>query len=46
MINVYGSIEVGQPPQLKYQIDPAHNASSSKGAMEWGKQMWGSMLGA
>ena len=46
MINVSGSIEVGQPPKLKYQVDPVHNASSSKGAMEWGQQMWGSMLGA
>lgn len=46
MINVSASMEVGQPPQMKYQVDPAHNAASSKGAMEWGKMMWDSMLGA
>jgi sulfide dehydrogenase [flavocytochrome c] flavoprotein subunit len=45
MINVTGSIEIGQPPKLSYQVDPAHNASSSKGAHEWGNQMWNSMLG-
>lgn len=46
MINVTGSIEVGQPPKLSYQVDPAHNANSSKGAHEWGHLMWNSMLGA
>jgi len=46
MINVSGSIEVGQPPKLSYQVDPAHNATSSKGAMDWGKMMLDSMLGA
>lgn len=46
MINVTGSIEVGQPPKLNYQVDQAHNANSSKGAREWGNQMWNSMLGA
>ncbi len=46
MINVSASIEVGQPPQMKFQVDPAHNAASSKGAMEWGNMMWDSMLGA
>ncbi len=46
MINVSPSIEVGQPPQMKFQVDPAHNTASSKGAMEWGNMMWDAMLGA
>jgi sulfide dehydrogenase [flavocytochrome c] flavoprotein subunit len=46
MVNVSPSIEVGQPPQMKFQVDPAHNAVSSKGAMEWGNMMWEAMLGA
>lgn len=45
MINVTGSIEFGQPPQLKYQVDPAHNTASSKAAMTWGQDMWNAMLG-
>jgi NADH dehydrogenase FAD-containing subunit len=45
MINVTASVTVGDAPQVKYQVDPAANAASSKGAMEWGKNMWQAMLG-
>lgn len=45
MVNVTGSIEFGQPPQLRYQVDPEHNTASSKAAMDWGRDMWRSMLG-
>lgn len=46
MINVSSSISIGDPPQIKFQVDPAANADSSKGAMEWGRNMWNAMLGA
>ena len=45
MINVTASVSVGDPPKVKYQVDPAANAASSKGAMDWGKNMWNAMLG-
>ena len=46
MINVTASVSVGDPPKVKYQVDPAANAASSKGAMDWGTNMWNAMLGA
>jgi NADH dehydrogenase FAD-containing subunit len=46
MINVTSSVSVGDPPKIKYQVDPAANAASSKGAMDWGRDMWNAMLGA
>ncbi len=46
MINVTSSISIGDPPEVKYQVDPAANAASSKGAMEWGTNMWNAMLGS
>lgn len=46
MINVSGSIQIGDPPSMKMQVDPEHNAASSKGAMDWGRMMWRSMLEA
>jgi NADPH-dependent 2,4-dienoyl-CoA reductase/sulfur reductase-like enzyme len=45
MINVTSSIAVGDAPKIKYQVDPVANAGSSKGAMEWGRDMWNAMLG-
>ncbi|PWB39357.1 MAG: sulfide dehydrogenase [Rhodocyclales bacterium] len=45
MINVNASVAVGDPPKIKYQVDPAANAASSKGAMDWGRNMWNAMLG-
>lgn len=45
MINVNASVAVGDPPKIKYQVDPAANADSSKGAMDWGRNMWNAMLG-
>jgi NADH dehydrogenase FAD-containing subunit len=45
MINVTSSVTVGDPPKISYQVDPAANAASSKGAMEWGRDMWNAMLG-
>jgi sulfide dehydrogenase [flavocytochrome c] flavoprotein chain len=45
MINVSASLEVGQAPKLSFQVDPQHNATSSKGSRDWGQMMWKSMLG-
>ncbi len=45
MINVTSSISVGDPPSIKFQVDQAANAASSKGAMDWGKNIWNAMLG-
>ena len=45
MINVTSSVTVGDPPKVNYQVDPAANAASSKGAMDWGRDMWNAMLG-
>ncbi|MBS3916537.1 MAG: NAD(P)/FAD-dependent oxidoreductase [Sulfuritalea sp.] len=45
MINVNASVAVGDPPKIQYQVDPAANAASSKGAMDWGNSMWNAMLG-
>ena len=45
MINVAATLTPGQPPKLAFQVDPEHNAASGKGSMEWGRQMWGNMLG-
>ena len=35
----------GQPPQLKFTVDPEHNRSSGTSAMNWGRGMWQQMLG-
>jgi NADH dehydrogenase FAD-containing subunit len=45
MINVTSSVTVGDPPKVNYQVDAAANAASSKGAMDWGRDMWNAMLG-
>ncbi|MCZ7558667.1 MAG: NAD(P)/FAD-dependent oxidoreductase [Burkholderiaceae bacterium] len=45
MINVTSSISIGDPPSIKFQVDQAANAASSKGAMDWGKNIWNAMLG-
>ncbi|MCZ7566172.1 MAG: NAD(P)/FAD-dependent oxidoreductase [Burkholderiales bacterium] len=45
MINVTSSVVVGDPPKVSYEVDPAANAASSKGAMDWGRDMWNAMLG-
>ncbi len=45
MINVSASVEVGQPPKMKFDVDPQYNAASGKGAREWGESMWRAMLG-
>lgn len=44
-INVASSISIGDPPKIRFQVDPAANAASSKGAMDWGRDMWNAMLG-
>ncbi len=44
-ITVASSMSVGDPPRIKFQVDPAANAASSKGAMDWGRNMWNAMLG-
>ncbi|MEB2336847.1 MAG: hypothetical protein OZ920_09225, partial [Burkholderiales bacterium] len=44
-INVTSSISIGDPPKIRFQVDPAANAASSKGAMDWGRDMWNAMLG-
>jgi hypothetical protein len=33
------------PTQLKFSVDPEHNARSGAAAMAWGKGMWRAMLG-
>jgi sulfide dehydrogenase [flavocytochrome c] flavoprotein chain len=45
MINVGASVVPGAPPKLSFQVDPAHNAASGKGAADWGRTMWNHMLG-
>ncbi|HMM53680.1 MAG TPA: FAD/NAD(P)-binding oxidoreductase [Candidatus Desulfobacillus sp.] len=45
MINVTSSISVGDPPRIKFEVDPAANATASKGAADWGRDMWNAMLG-
>lgn len=44
-ITVRASVEPGQPPKLKFAVDPAHNARSGSGATSWGQGMWKAMLG-
>jgi NADH dehydrogenase FAD-containing subunit len=44
-INVASSMEPGQPPKLKFSVDPVHNARSGSGAISWGNGMWKAMLG-
>lgn len=45
MINVGASVGAEGPPKLSFSVDPAHNAASGKGAVDWGRMMWGHMLG-
>jgi len=44
-INVASSVEPGQPPKLKFTVDPEHNARSGAAATSWGNGMWKAMLG-
>jgi len=44
-INVTSSVEPGQPPKLKFTVDPEHNARSGAAAVSWGNGMWKAMLG-
>ncbi len=44
-INVTASVAPGQPPQMKFTVDPEHNRSSAASAMNWGRGMWRQMLG-
>src|SRR3990167_3299236 len=44
-INVASSVEPGQPPKLKFTVDPEHNARSGASATSWGNGMWKAMLG-
>jgi NADH dehydrogenase FAD-containing subunit len=44
-INVASTVEAGQPPKLKFSVDPEHNTRSGAGAMSWGTGMWKAMLG-
>lgn len=44
-INVSARLEPGAAPQLKFTVDPEHNARSGKAAMAWGTGMWKAMLG-
>lgn len=44
-INVSGSIVPGQAPQMKFSVDPEHNARSGAAAVSWGQGMWKAMLG-
>ncbi len=45
MINVGATIVPGEAPKLSFEVDPAHNAASGKGANDWGRMMWKNMLG-
>ena len=44
-INVSATVAPGAPAQLKFSVDPEHNARSGAAAMAWGKGMWRAMLG-
>lgn len=44
-INVASSVVPGQPPQLRFTVDPEHNARSGAAANSWGEGMWKAMLG-
>jgi len=44
-INVSSTVAPGEPPKLKFTVDPEHNARSGAAAMSWGHGMWKSMLG-
>ncbi len=45
MINVNASVAVGDPPKIRYEVDQTANATSSKGAIDWGNSIWHAMLG-
>jgi NADPH-dependent 2,4-dienoyl-CoA reductase/sulfur reductase-like enzyme len=44
-ITVTSSVELGQAPQVRIQVDPRHNAKSAQGAQQWGESIWKQMLG-
>ena len=44
-INVRTTISAAAAPQLRFTVDPAHNARSGAAAMSWGQGMWKAMLG-
>ncbi|MDP2092532.1 MAG: FAD/NAD(P)-binding oxidoreductase [Hydrogenophaga sp.] len=44
-INVSSTVSPGEPPKLKFTVDPEHNARSGAAAMSWGTGMWKAMLG-
>jgi len=44
-INVSATVSPGEPPKLKFTVDPEHNARSGAAAMSWGTGMWKAMLG-
>lgn len=44
-INVASSVATGQAPQLKFSVDPVHNARSGAAAVSWGQGLWKAMLG-
>jgi len=44
-INVSSTVSPGEPPKLKFTVDPVHNARSGAAAMSWGSGMWKAMLG-
>ncbi|MBK6366638.1 MAG: NAD(P)/FAD-dependent oxidoreductase [Polaromonas sp.] len=45
MIYVTPSMEIGQPPKNKFQVDPQHNPASGKASRDWAQSMWNAMLG-
>jgi NADH dehydrogenase FAD-containing subunit len=44
-INVSSTVAPGEPPKLKFSVDPEHNARSGAAAVAWGNGMWKAMLG-
>ncbi len=44
-INVRTTISAAAAPQLRFTVDPAHNARSGAAAMSWGQGIWKAMLG-
>jgi NADH dehydrogenase FAD-containing subunit len=43
-INVSSTVTPGEPPKLKFTVDPEHNARSGAAAVSWGEGMWKAML--
>jgi NADH dehydrogenase FAD-containing subunit len=44
-ISVSSTVSPGEPPKLKFSVDPVHNTRSGAAAMSWGSGMWKAMLG-